>query len=453
MSKRGCGWAVIGGGLLGLTTAHRLAQAGERVTIFEAAPELGGLASAWRLGDVVWDRHYHVIMLSDTSLRSLLAELGLADELRFDQTRTGFFTGKGFYRMATAIDYLKFPALSLIDKVRLAATLHYISRIKDGRALEKIPLAAWLTRVSGRRVFEQIWRPLLAAKMGDNYKIASASFIWSYVARIYAARKGGMKREMYGYIPGGYARILGRFGERLAAAGVDIQLAAPVEAIERRTGGLAVTTPKGTQTFDRVVVTAAGPHAARMAKGLSEDEKERLNGIVYQGIICASALIDRPLAGYYLTYITDGSIPFTAIVEMSALVDKEENFGGASLVYLPRYVTADDPYWQLDDAEIERRFVAGLARIYPDLAPANIRSFRVSRVRQVYAISTLNYSDRLPPMITSVPGLYIVNSAHIVNGTLAVNESVALADRATPELLAAAASAPVATAPAKEQAA
>ena len=453
MSKRGCGWAVIGGGLLGLTTAHRLAQAGERVTIFEAAPELGGLASAWRLGDVVWDRHYHVIMLSDTSLRSLLAELGLADELRFDQTRTGFFTGKGFYRMATAIDYLKFPALSLIDKVRLAATLHYISRIKDGRALEKIPLAAWLTRVSGRRVFEQIWRPLLAAKMGDNYKIASASFIWSYVARIYAARKGGMKREMYGYIPGGYARILGRFGERLAAAGVDIQLAAPVEAIERRTGGLAVTTPKGTQTFDRVVVTAAGPHAARMAKGLSEDEKERLNGIVYQGIICASALIDRPLAGYYLTYITDGSIPFTAIVEMSALVDKEENFGGASLVYLPRYVTADDPYWQLDDAEIERRFVAGLARIYPDLAPANIRSFRVSRVRQVYAISTLNYSDRLPPMVTSVPGLYIVNSAHIVNGTLAVNESVALADRATPDLLAAAASVPVATAPAKEQAA
>ena len=214
-----------------------------------------------------------------------------------------------------------------------------------------------------------------------------------------------------------------------------------------------MTTPKGTQTFDRVVVTAAGPHAARMAKGLSEGEKERLNGIVYQGIICASALIDRPLAGYYLTYITDGSIPFTAIVEMSALVDKEENFGGASLVYLPRYVTADDPYWQLDDAEIERRFVAGLARIYPDLAPANIRSFRVSRVRQVYAISTLNYSDRLPPMITSVPGLYIVNSAHIVNGTLAVNESVALADRATPELLAAAASAPVATAPAKEQAA
>ncbi|MFO1153718.1 MAG: NAD(P)/FAD-dependent oxidoreductase [Rhodospirillales bacterium] len=453
MTERGRGWAVVGGGLLGLTMAHRLTQAGKRVTVFEAAPQLGGLASAWQLGDVVWDRHYHVIMLSDMSLRNLLGEIGLADELRFDQTRTGFYTGKGFYRMATALDYLKFPALSLIDKVRLAATLMYISRVKDGRALERIPLADWLTRLSGRRVFDQMWRPLLAAKMGDNYKIASASFIWSYVARIYAARRGGMKREMFGYIPGGYARILDRFGERLRDAGVDIQLSAPVEAIERRADGLAVTTPKGTQTFDRVIVTAAGPHAARMAKGLDADEKERLNGIVYQGIICPSALIDRPLAGYYLTYITDGSIPFTAIVEMSALVDKEENFGGSSLVYLPRYVTADDPYWQLDDAEIERRFVAGLSRIYPDPGPANVRSFRVSRVRQVYAISTLNYSDRLPPMVTSVPGLYIVNSAHIVNGTLAVNETVGLADRATPEVLAAAASLPAPSVPTKEHAA
>jgi protoporphyrinogen oxidase len=452
MTDRGQRWAVVGGGLLGLTLAYRLAEAGERVTVLEAAPELGGLASVWQLGDVTWDRHYHVIMLSDTSLRRLLADLGLESELRFDVTRTGFFTGKGFYRMATAIDYLKFPALSLFDKVRLAATLSYISRIKDGRALEKVPLADWLTRISGRRVFEQIWRPLLAAKMGDNYKIASASFIWSYVARIYAARKGGMKREMYGYVPGGYARILSRFAERLSARGVGIELASPVQAIERDSDGrFRVTTAKGAAQYDRVIVTAAGPHVARMGKDLAEDERKRLNGIVYQGIICASALIDRPLAGYYLTYITDGTIPFTAIVEMSALVDKSE-FGGRSLVYLPRYVTADDPYWQRDDAAIEEAFLAGLKKIYPDLTAASVKAFRVSRVRQVYAISTLNYSDHLPPMITSAPGLYVVNSAHIVNGTLAVNESVALAERALPDILAAARALPV-PAPTREHAA
>lgn len=437
-------WAVIGGGLLGLTLAHRLAQAGQRVSVIEAAPELGGLAAAWRLGDVVWDRHYHVIMLSDQSLRRILAELDLEQELLFDTTQTGFYTGRGFYRMSSAVDYLRFPPLSLIDKIRLAFTLFYVSRIKDGRSLEQIPLAAWLERLSGRRVFTQIWRPLLAAKMGDNYRIASASFIWSYVARIYAARRGGMKTEKFGYIPGGYRRILDRFAERLTAAGVTIRLASPVEAIERRADGVHVRTADGEDCFDQVVVTAAGPQAARMCPGLSEDERQRLNGIVYQGIICPSCLLDRKLAGYYLTYITDPTIPFTAIVEMSSLVNAKAEFDGLSLVYLPRYVTADDAFWQYDDAEIRRRFFAGLQQVYPDLTEANIKAFQVSRVRQVYAISTLGYSDRLPPMITSVPGLAIVNSAHIVNGTLAVNETVALGERAIPVLLTAAEAQPAA---------
>ncbi len=437
-------WAVIGGGLLGLTLAHRLAQAGQRVSVIEAAPELGGLAAAWRLGDVVWDRHYHVIMLSDQSLRRILAELDLEQELLFDTTQTGFYTGRGFYRMSSAVDYLRFPPLSLIDKIRLAFTLFYVSRIKDGRSLEQIPLAAWLERLSGRRVFSQIWRPLLAAKMGDNYRIASASFIWSYVARIYAARRGGMKTEKFGYIPGGYRRILDRFAERLTAAGVTIRLASPVEAIERRADGVHVRTADGEDCFDQVVVTAAGPQAARMCPGLSEDERQRLNGIVYQGIICPSCLLDRKLAGYYLTYITDPTIPFTAIVEMSSLVNAKAEFDGLSLVYLPRYVTADDAFWQYDDAEIRRRFIAGLQQVYPDLTEANIKAFQVSRVRQVYAISTLGYSDRLPPMITSVPGLAVVNSAHIVNGTLAVNETVALGERAIPVLLTAAEAQPAA---------
>ncbi len=63
-------WAVVGGGFLGMTLAHRLAQQGKKVTLFEAAPYLGGVASAWTLGDIVWDRHYHVILLSDKFLRS-----------------------------------------------------------------------------------------------------------------------------------------------------------------------------------------------------------------------------------------------------------------------------------------------------------------------------------------------------------------------------------------------
>jgi protoporphyrinogen oxidase len=429
-------WCVVGGGLLGLTLALRLAEQGKAVTVLEAAPSLGGLASPWRLGDVEWDRHYHVTLLSDRHLRRVLDELGLDASMRWTITQTGFYVGGKLHRLNNAIDFLRFPPISLIGKVRLAATILYASKISDGRPLERIELAAWLQKLSGRAVFEQIWRPLLRAKLGDNYKIASAAFIWAVVKRLYAARQSGLKTEMFGYLPGGYKRILAAFAEHLAARGVRLELATPVERIVRDEDGLIVQTPAAARHFDRVVVTAPSALAARLCEDLAADERQRLNGIVYQGILCASVLLKRPLTPYYLTYITDEQIPFTAIVEMSALVDPVE-FGGRGLIYLPKYVTADDPAWSLSDAEIEAQFLNALKRMHPQLAADDILCFQVSRVRHVLAISTLNYSDHLPPMITSVPGLAIVNSAHIVNGTLNVNETVALAESALPALLAA----------------
>src|SRR2546428_4564942 len=92
-------WGIVGGGFLGMTLAHRLAQHGQDVTLFEAAPEVGGLASAWNLGDVVWDRHYHVTLLSDAYLPALLTEPGLVKESAWVETRTGFYTGGTLYSM------------------------------------------------------------------------------------------------------------------------------------------------------------------------------------------------------------------------------------------------------------------------------------------------------------------------------------------------------------------
>jgi protoporphyrinogen oxidase len=332
------------------------------------------------------------------------------------------------------IDYLRLPVLNFLDKMRLAATIFYASRIEDGRQLEQVAVSEWLTRLSGRRVFGRIWRPLLRAKLGENYKQTSAAFIWAVIRRLYAARRSGLKTEMFGYVSGGYARVLDRFEKRLRQERVELQLGCRVERIEPWGGKLRVRSASGEQLFDQVVVTLAAPLAAKICVGLADDEVERLKSIIYQGIICASVLLRRRLAGHYLTYITDDAAPFTAVIEMSALVDPAE-LGDYGLVYLPRYVTRDDPYWQLSDAEVEQRFLDALFRMYPFLERTDVECFRVSRVPHVLAIATLGYSDRLPPMTTTVAGLHIVNSAHIVNGTLNVNETVGLAERAFPQLL------------------
>ncbi len=428
-------WAIVGGGILGMTLAHRLAQQGKNVTLFEGANELGGLASAWQLGDIVWDRHYHVTLLSDTSWRSLLGELGLEREIEWVETKTGLYADGKLYSISNSIEFLRFFPLRLIDKLRFAFTIIYGSKIKDWKKLEKITVTDWLQKWSGKRAFEKIWLPLLRAKLGDNYKKASAAFIWAIIARLYAARRTGLKKEMFGYVRGGYARVLERFGQVLAGEKVKIKLGNRVKKVESiGKGKVSIQFHNGEQeTFDRVILTTAAPIAAQVCSGLSETEVSQLKGIEYQGIICASLLLKKPLSNFYVTNITDTWVPFTGVIEMSALVDRKY-LGGNALVYLPKYVPSDDPAFSLSDKELEEKFVQALLQMYPRFERSDLLCFQVSRVRYVLAISTVNYSEKLPPMPTSIPGVYIINSAHIVNGTLNVNETIQLAEKVAKQL-------------------
>jgi protoporphyrinogen oxidase len=428
-------WGIVGAGILGQVLALRLAKAGKRVTLIEAAPETGGLAAAWSIDGITWDKFYHVILPSDDRTLRLLHEIGLGDAIRWERSRTGFFADNRLSALDSALDYLRLPVLGPIGKARLAFTLMMAGRISDGRPLEQIPVGDWLTNWSGRDAFERIWRPLLRAKLGDNANIASAAFIWATARRLYLARSSGAKTEVLGFVDGGYDVVLTALQSRLRAAGVEVLTGYPVSRIARHGHVLRIETPEGSLKFDRVVSTSPAGVTAGICPGLDPAIRARLDGVVYQGILCASLVLDRPLGGYYLTYLTDPDLPFTAIVEMTALVGSAR-FGGRTLVYLPRYVTQQDDFWQLSDAEIRDRFVEGLRQVYPDLEPSSVSACRIARVRNVMAVPTLGYSEVAPPVMTNVEGFHIVNSAQITDGTLNIDATLGVVDRAMAQLLA-----------------
>ncbi|MCU1456937.1 MAG: dependent oxidoreductase [Actinomycetia bacterium] len=427
---------IVGGGMLGLTLALRLAQRGDDVTVFEGAERLGGLASAWSLDvdgedPVVWDRHYHVTLLSDLAVRGVLGDLGLERDMRWVQTKTGFSADGRLSSVSDSIDYLRLPSLSPVAKARLATTILYGSRVHDWEKLEQIPVSDWLTRWSGRATYERFWLPLLRAKLGESYRDASAAFIWATIQRLYAARRSGMKKELFGYVPGGYARILERFGVVLAELGVDVRLGASVASVTRGPDADAVTVTAGnggTDEFDDVVLTTTTSTVSRLVPQLTAAEHDRLDAVRYQGIVCASVVLRRPLSPYYLTYLLDPA-PFTAVVEMSAFVDPSQ-LGGHSLVYLPKYVAPNDARFDASDDEIRASFLPALMELHPQLTEDDVLAFRVSRVRQVFALPTIGFSRTVPPRETSLPGVHVVTSAQIVNGTLNVNDTVQLAEQA-----------------------
>jgi len=428
-------WGIVGGGIMGLTLAHKLSQKGFDVTIFEAAPKLGGLVSSWKLGEVEWDKFYHVILLSDLYTRGILGEIGLDNEIIWVETKTGFYIKGKLHSMSDSLEFLKFPTLNIVDKLRLAITILVASRIKNWQRLEKIPVTTWLRRWSGSRTFNNIWLPLLRAKLGESYERTSASFIWATIQRMYGARRSGLKKEMFGYVPGGYKRVVENFEQKLLSENVIIKTshqANTIDAID--SGKVRISFPdRLSEDFDKVIVTLPSAIAAKVCNGLSAEEIQKHNDIEYLGVICVAVLLDESISQYYVTNITDTWVPFTGVIEMSALVDKKY-FGGNALVYLPKYVSPGDPLFNKSDDDIKDYFTGVLLKMYPWLKTGNFKFIGVSRAKHVITVSTLGYSGKLPGIKTSMPGVYIVNSAHIKDGTVNVNETVKVAESKLAEI-------------------
>jgi protoporphyrinogen oxidase len=161
---------------------------------------------------------------------------------------------------------------------------------------------------------------------------------------------------------------------------------------------------------------------------LNERERDDLAKIQYLGIICASVLLRSSISRYYITNILDESIPFTGLIEMSALVDASE-FNNRGLLYIPRYLPPHHPDFAKSDDELKPEMLSSLKRMHPSLVDEDILAFKISRVRYVFPRPTIGYSRQVPAIDSSIPGLSIVNSAHILNGTLNANETIGLAQR------------------------
>ncbi|MEM9825808.1 MAG: NAD(P)/FAD-dependent oxidoreductase [Planctomycetota bacterium] len=425
-------WLVIGGGVMGLRVAQEILDRGHHVTIAEAGDCIGGLTSAWKLGDVHWDRFYHVTLLSDDVLRGQLDRLGLEKEIRWVETKTGFFAGGKLHSMSNTLEFLRFPPLGWIERLRLGGTIFLASKIKNWRRMEQVSVESWLRKWSGRGAFEKIWLPLLKAKLGTAYPQTSAAFIWAHTARMYKARRSGAKKEMFGYVPGGYRRILGAWSEQLQNSGASIRLSSPVREVCHEAGDgasapLRVTFADGSQAhYDQVVSTIASPLIADSCPQLSADEQKKHRGIRYLGVVCGSMLLKKPISPYYVTNITDTWVPLTGVIEMSTIVDSQQELGGHHLVYLPQYMPDDDPDLGESEDTYRERCLQTLEKMYSHFDRADVVDFRVSRAKYVAALSTIDYSTRLPPVVTSVPGFYALNSAHILEGNLNVNETLTL---------------------------
>ena len=414
---------IIGGGMMGLVLAQRLSQQGHVVTVFENNKQLGGMTTYHDYGAFIWDRFYHVILPSDTYLINFLKDIGLEEKLRWRQTLTGFYVDQQLYSISNSLEFLRFPPLGLIGKLRLALTLLYGSRIKSWQRLEKISVEDWLVKISGKTTYERFWKPLLLAKLGESYKRVSAVFIWSYIKRLFSARDSSLRKEQLGYVAGGYKTVFDHLEKLISSAGGDIRTGVAVEFVSPHPqGGMVVEYNSKKEHFDKVIFT--GPVNVLqniVAHDLVKAGDRRT--VEYLGVICMVLVTRKPLVPYYVVNIADQNVPFTGIIGMSNLVSHQET-AGLQMTYLPKYVLSNDPLLQETDEELRKLFSRGLRLMFPGLKTDDIVAAHINRAIKVQPLQVLNYSSLVPRIATEHKDFFILNTSQFVNDTLNNNTVV-----------------------------
>lgn len=412
---------IAGAGATGLTAAFDAVKAGHDVTVLEASPELGGLAASVEVGGTPLERFYHHSFKTDRAMIDLVRELGLGDKLRFHRPPTGVYFDGRMHPFGTPAEMLKFPALSLLDRVRFGASSAALKAVRNGQRFNSVRALDWMRRWAGERVTSTIWEPLLTGKFGDRARDISMAWLW---ARIH------YRTFDLGYVHGGFEQVYRALLDAVTERGGKVEFGKPVDSIAQPGGQVEVTSGDDRYEFDHLIVTVPQPVFAKAAGTESDDVLWRNQ---YLGATCFVLECDRSVIPYYWLNINDTDFPFLAVVEHTNMVDRAE-YGGRHVVYVGNYVPRDDWRFTTDPGELLESYLPWLRELNPAFDRSWILDWHFSRAGHAQPIVTPEYRELIPPHETSMPGVTLATMSQIYPQDRGQSYAIDMAHRITRHL-------------------
>ena len=389
---------ILGGGYAGLGAAEELGRAGVRSTLLEAAPRLGGLAACVQVGPVLVEGAYHHIKPHETALISLIAEHGLADRLRWVDTRMGFHTAGTTYPFSTPGDLARFKPFSWPDKLRFALgvlrTKYSPSEVADGQSARE-----WILRHWGQRIHDRMLGPMLQNKFGLPSDEISAAFLHGRIRGIARTKSNTGSGERMGYLAGSLQPLTERWAERLRAH-TAIHVNAPVLAVDREGDGFRVRSRAGEFRARHLINTLPLEIFAQLPKNFPFRSE-----VGYQSAVCGVFVIREQPTPLYWINVIDDAIPFKVLVNQSCLDDYP-----GTVLYCGNYLRAEDELYRRTDDEILARYEEGLRRLF---GPVSVEARQVYRARYATPIFDRDFSRRTAELDHCVPGLVFAGNVKV----------------------------------------
>ena len=418
--------AIIGAGAAGLAAAYDLAGAGHAVNVYEAAPNVGGLASGFKEPHWDWtiERFYHHWFQTDRALLDLAREIGVSDRVRFVDTVTAVYDRGQFYAFDSMVAQLKFPGLSLIDKLRAGPAGLYLRLTKNWKSLERVTAHDWLSKWTGKGAYQKLAEPMLVGKFGEEYyRQVNMAWFW---ARVHSRTKH------LGTFVGGFQAFFDALADTVRQRGATIELNAPVRSIAPRVdGGVTVQTPGGPADFDACLVTTSPRLLERLAPALPDAYLGQLRGLTSMGAVVVIFSLTQQLceSGIYWHNLPKGEgFPFLALCEHTNFMSPE-NFGGDRIVYCGDYLVPEHEYFRLSPEEIIERFAAALPRFNSKFDRSWIKKAWLFRETYAQPVPPLNHSRNIPDIRTPIPGLYFASMSQVYPWDRGTNYAVEIGRR------------------------
>ncbi|HEX3050595.1 MAG TPA: NAD(P)/FAD-dependent oxidoreductase [Aggregatilineaceae bacterium] len=408
---------IIGAGAAGLAAAYDLTRAGHQVQIYEAGPEVGGLAAGFKDEKWEWtlEKFYHHWFANDDAVLGLVKELGAGDKLLFPRPITAMWLNRKIIHMDhpnIVVANLRLP-ISFISKMRYGLTGLYLKFFKNWKPMERSTADAWLRRTMGNEAYEKLWRSLLIGKFGQEYDKVNMAWFW---ARVY-------KRTTHlGTFAGGFQAFLNLLADRVRQQGAEIHLNTAVERVEQNANGkLDILVGGQRETFDAVISTSSPQIMRRLVPDLPVDYAAKLDALKSMGAAVVILALKHELltdGTYWLSLPSDepdkskAEFPFLALVEHTNYMDRS-HYNGDHIVYCGDYVPPDHEYFSLSEDELVERFIRALPVFNSNFSPDWIRKRWVFRVRYAQPIPYVNQSAALPDLRTPLKGLYLASMSQV----------------------------------------
>lgn len=410
---------VLGGGLAGLSAAQRFTEAGWKVTVIEAEPEVGGLSSSFEQDGYTYDHGPH-------RLYSNLEELNDHFKMVLD--------GNWHYRARLSRIYMKgnffvYPlkvgnVLKLGPWTMFRSFFDYgVARVRNAiKPIQDDNFEAWIIKRFGRTLYELFFGTYTRKAWGIPCTQISADWaaqrisqlsLWDTVKKTIFRPKGDVRSLVseflypktggIGSLGLGYRRLIERDGGECITN-------APVVRVEG--DGKTVTGVvyekdgvEHTHTSDLYVstipLTMLMPF---MGDQVPDDVTAATNGLIHKGIVFAYIKIDRPqLTPDHWVYIPEEHIAVHRISEFTNF-SKETAPEGKTMVCAEITSTKGDHYWTSSDEDILELAKNNLVELgllnQDDVLPGGF----VRRIDYAYPIYDLTYRTNVRRLVDFLRG-------------------------------------------------